>query len=401
MTADPVLLASFVFASCLCALATFVLYPVAVCLIGGLAREKPSGSAGVLPSVAFIVVARNAEALVGEKIDNTIALDYPRELLRRIFVSDGSTDRTAEILAAREPDGLQALVFEEHVGKAEGLNRAVASCDAEVLVFSDADAILETDAVRRLVRRYADPEVGGVCGQRVLSKEGTQLREAQSRYIDVDSRIKILESRIGSISSNDGKLYSIRRSLFAPIAPGVTDDLYSCLTVVEKGWRFVFEPDARARVRVPARNPSHELERRRRIVARSLRGIFLKRRLLNPFRYGLYSASLLINKVLRRMIPFVLGGLLLSSALLVPRAPVLMTVLAPQLLGYLAALSYPLFFRRHLTATLAGRVAATGYYFCLGNYGTLMGVLDFVRGRTFTKWDPVKTGGEVSAARVA
>ena len=195
------------------------------------------------------------------------------------------------------------------------------------------------------------------------------------------------------MTSNDGKLYAVRRSLFRPIAPGATDDLYACLSIVEQGRHFVFEPRARAWIRTPSRNPAHELVRRRRIVARSLRGIFLKRALLNPLRHGSFALQLFVNKVCRRLLPLflvLLFGTSLALTLLEPHAAWALAALLLQLGFYALALAHLVLARKRVP--LIGALASVAYYFCVGNLGTLLGLADFLRGREAVKWDPVKTG---------
>ena len=256
-------------------------------------------------------------------------------------------------------------------------------------MFSDADALLDPDALRRLTRWFGDPEVGGVCGRRVLHKDAASLKEAQGRYIDLDSAIKRLESLRGSITSNDGKLYAMRRKLFQRIPPAVTDDLYTSLSVVRQGYRFVFEPSAVARIHVPSRSEAHELQRRRRIVGRSLRGIFAQRELLNPFRHGWFAVGLAVNKVGRRLLPVFLIVLLATSLVLAFRWPVFAAFAALQVAAYGAALLYPAL-PEAWQRTVPGRVAGAARYFCLGCLGTLLGFCDWVAGRRILKWDPVK-----------
>ena len=305
-----------------------------------------------------------------------------------MFVSDGSSDRTAEVLRAVRSPRVRVLVEPRHLGKAAALDRAVRASTGEILVFSDADALLAEDALEHLLAPFADPVVGGVSGQRVILEERGDLVDAQRGYIAADSTVKRAETLLGSTSSNDGKLYAIRRSLYRAIEPGATDDLFNCLAVVEQGRRFVFEPRARAFIRTPSRNARHELARRRRIVARSLHGIAAKRRLLNPLRHGFFSIQLLVNKVLRRMLPLFFVGLLVASAVLAVEHPWARLVLGAQLAFLVLAAA-----RRPLAAFgPLGLAASLAYYFCVGNLGTLLGVIDFARGQVTVKWDPIKTG---------
>jgi cellulose synthase/poly-beta-1,6-N-acetylglucosamine synthase-like glycosyltransferase len=370
-------------------LLVFGLYPLTLVLLGLVRGARAPRPAVPGRSVSLLVAVRNAEGLVEEKVRNALALESA-EALEIVFVSDGSTDRTVERL--RAAGGARVLVLElvEHRGKALALNHGAERCRGEILVLSDVDALLVPDAVRRLVEHFADESVGGVCGQRVIHEGPGELVGAQERYIAADSALKRAESRLGSVTSNDGKLYAVRRSLFRPIAPGATDDLYTALSVVEQGRRFVFEPRARAYIRTPSRNPAHEIVRRRRIVARSLRGIFLKRALLNPLRHGSFAIQLLVNKVCRRLLPLFLALLLGASLALAPLAAWARVMLFLQLGFYGLALLHPVLGRARIP--LLGTLASVAYYFCVGNLGTLLGLTDFLRGREATKWDPIKAG---------
>jgi hypothetical protein len=166
----------------------------------------------------------------------------------------------------------------------------------------------------------------------------------------------------------------------------VTDDLYTCLAVVRQGYRFVFEPRARACIQASSRDRRHELRRRRRIVSRSLHGIWLSREVLNPLRHGLFAVNLLINKVLRRLLPVFLILTFVSSVLLAFAHPAVALLLAGQAAFYLLALSYRWILPRSRTAGRWARLGSVAYYVCLGNLGNLLGVVDFVRGKRVAKW---------------
>lgn len=373
-------------------LLVFGLYPLVVLCAGWRRAERGRSGAALAPapSVSLLVAVRNGEGLVGEKVRNSLALRHSAER-QAVFVSDGSTDRTVERLRAEAGPGVEVLEVVAHHGKAHALNAGAERCRGEILVFSDADALLPPDALEWLLAPFADQAVGGVCGQRVIQDGGGNgLSAAQGSYIAADSGLKRAESRLGSVTSNDGKLYAIRRSLFRPIAPGATDDLYSCLSVVEQGRRFVFEPRALAFIRTPSRDEGHELARRRRIVSRSLHGISAKRALLNPLRHGAFALQLLVNKVCRRLLPLFLLGLFASSLALSFLAPhwIARLALAGQLAFYGLALAQPLLAR----VPRLGKLAATARYFCVGNLGTLLGLADFLRGREAVKWEPRKSG---------
>jgi glycosyltransferase involved in cell wall biosynthesis len=384
-----------VLALCLAALAGFALYLPLLWLAARrrpARRPAPPGPTARPPALSLLVAVRNGSGTIEKKIDNALGLDYPADRLQVVVVSDGSTDGTDAILRAREARDaprLRCLVIEEHAGKAAALNRGMRECSGEIVVFSDADAIIEPGALPALAGHFADPAVGGVCGRRVIAAEGRGLRHAQRRYVGFDSAIKALESRSGRITSNDGKLYAIRRDLFRDIPGGVTDDLYVAMAVISQGRDFIFEPGARAAVRLPSRDAAHEVARRRRIVARSLCGIREMRRLLDPRRYGAFAVGLFTNKVLRRLMPVCLVLIFASSAALAPLHPAAAAFLALQAAFYAAALAYPVL--HHVAGNRAvARAASVPFYICVGAWGTLLGLADFLRGRSVSRWDPAK-----------
>ncbi len=382
-----------VLALCAAAVAGFALY---LPLLWVAARHRPPRTAAPAvppPALSMLVAVRNGADYIERKIDNALSLDYPPDRLQVVVVSDGSTDATASILRARssgDEPRLTCVICEEHVGKADALNRGMRRCTGEIVVFSDADALLEPAALSALAGHFSDPVVGGVCGQRVIAgAEGRGLRHAQRRYVGFDSAIKALESRTGRITSNDGKLYAIRRALFRDIPGGVTDDLYVAMSVISQGRDFLFEPAARAAVRLPSRNATHEVARRRRIVARSLRGIREMRRLLDPRRHGTFAVGLFANKVLRRLLPVCLILVFATTAALSSYHPAAAAFLALQAAFYAVALSYPLL-RLVAGNRAVSRAASVPFYICVGAWGTLLGLADFLRGHSVSRWDPVK-----------
>lgn len=374
------------------AVAAFLSYPLAMRIAAVWLLSPRTAVDDDTPSVTVLLAVRNGAEMLRDKIHNTLTLDYPQERLNLVVVSDGSTDETTAILETEQSPRLKWERLATHRGKDEALNVGLPLCDGEILVFTDLDAKVEPGALRALVGHFRDPLVGGVCGQRLIGTDRADLDQAQSDYITADSYIKRLESQLGSITSNDGKLFAVRRCLCRPIPPGVTDDLYRCLSVVAERFRFVYEPRAVARIRTPSRTASHEVRRRRRIVARSLCGIFKHAELLNPCRYGLFSVGLLTNKVLRRLLPLGLLGLLVSSALLASVSVLALLVLLVLAGAGALAVGYPLLCRGVTAASRPCRLSGAAFYLCVGGLGTLLGVWDYLSGRTVVRWEPQKSG---------
>ena len=370
----------------------FLLNPLMIWIVYLIKGKKTVRYSTTHPSVSLITVFHGGEDLIVDKIKNCLSLNYPSENYEIIFFSDGPSDGTKDLVKPFIDKRVRFLSSPTYEGKAIGINKAVQHSSGEIIIFSDVDAILGENAIIGLVNYFNDPEVGGVCGERVIYENKSKLMKAQSVYIRFDSFIKRLESQIGSISSNDGKVYAIRRDLFQMIPPAVTDDLYECLSIVRQNRHFLFEPDVKAFVKAPSRSPAHEIERRRRIVSTSLRGIYLMRGLLNPFKYGLFSIRLIINKVIRRLLPICLLVMFISSIFLAFYSPIITMILFLQIAFYVLAFCYRALFQYLPFVGIIARITSVTYYFCLANYGSFLGLLDFAMGRKITRWKPVKTG---------
>lgn len=371
-------------------LTPLVLYPMGVMILSRFPGRKEVRPWDKQPLVTLVVAVRNGERLIEKKIINSLNLDYPEGKLDLLFFSDGSTDKTEAIIKRYTHRGVRLCTASTHRGKNHALNAVMGHTRGEIIVFSDADALLVPDALKKLVRHFGDASVGGVCGRRGIVKEAAPLKEAQNDYIRMDSVIKRLESRITGITTNDGKLYAIRKELFCPIAEGVTDDLFVALTVRKQGKRFVFEPEGKAEICLPSRSPGHEIERRRRIVTGSLRCLLIHRALLNPFRHGFFSLGLLANKVFRRGMPFFLIIIFITTFFLSSLATLFTLLFLLQTGCYLVSFCHPLLWRTPKAPGPLSKISSTGFYFCIANLGTLLGVVDFLLGKKVTRWEPVK-----------
>src|SRR5690606_37094206 len=229
---------------------TYVLFP-AILFVRGLLWRKPYRAEDITPSVSMIIAAYNEAASIGEKLENVLTLDYPRDCLEVIVASDGSTDDTESIVARYADRGVKLLALPRQ-GKAGALNTAVASARGEVLVFSDANSAYAPDAIRQLVRPFADPDVGGVAGNQVYlsQKRGAdgaaQTGDGERTYWGFDRLLKQIQSEAGNTISATGAIYAIRRSLFPGVPEGVTDDFATSTAVIAQGYRLVFAPGAQA-----------------------------------------------------------------------------------------------------------------------------------------------------------
>jgi cellulose synthase/poly-beta-1,6-N-acetylglucosamine synthase-like glycosyltransferase len=364
----------------------YFLFPLLVVLRGMLVK-RPYRSEDVqpLPLVSVVIAAYNEEKEIGEKLNNILSLEYPRDRLEVIIASDGSTDRTNDIVKGYEGRGIKLLAL-PRLGKAAVLNAAVSAAQGEILVFSDANSMFKSDALRALVRPFADPEVGGVAGNQVYLKKGAGSVGAGERsYWDFDRILKEYESQSGNTISATGAIYAIRRSLFQPVMEGVTDDFYTSTSVIEQGSRLVFAPDAVAYEAV-AGTSRGEFGRKVRVITRGLRGVFIaRRRLLNPFRYGFYAIQLFSHKALRRLVVFPLLLLLLVNPFLWKSGLFYQLTMIGQLGFYgLGLLGWRLDGSRFKRT----RILTIPYFFCLVNAAVVLATLNILRGQQIKRWEP-------------
>lgn len=362
---------------------TFVLFPAWI-LLRGLLVKRPYRSADITPSVSLVIAAYNEAASIGKKIENILALDYPRDRLECIIASDGSTDNTEEIIRSYEDRGIKLLAL-PRLGKNPVLTAAAEAASGEILIFSDANSMYASDAVRVLVKPFADPQVGGVAGNQVyLSNRRMASRTAGERgYWDFDRMLKIFESRAGNVISATGSIYAIRRDLFHPIAPGLVDDFMASTEVIVQGYRLVFAENAFAYEEV-AHSRQLEFGRKVRITLQGLKTVLLRRKLLNPFRYGFYAVQLLSHKLLRRLVVFPLLVLLITSPLLWNHGIFYQLSTLAQLAFYGCAIAGLVFERQRIGKL---KIFTVPFYFTMIYAAALVAVVKLLNGQEISRWE--------------
>lgn len=345
----------------------------------------------VVPDISILVAVHNGEKHIVEKVENCTALDYPKSKLNIVIVSDGSTDKTVEnVQSLLKNSSIQLVIVPEHRGKNYAINQGRKLCNGDIVIMTDVTAQISTGALFRILHWFSASEVGGVCSRKQLIVSNKGMEESQASYLSYDDLIKNCESRISSIAANEGYFYAVRKDLLNDIPDGVTDDSYTAMSVVRAGYRFLYDPKARASQPVRARSKSGEIARRRRIVSGSLMGINMMRSLLNPFKYPLYSVILFSHKVLRRLTPFLFIIMTFSTFMLIPQHTGFTVYASIQTIGFLLflGLHYDIVVPERLPQLL-GRPLSIWHYFFLGNWGTLRGVLDFFSGVRYVRWTSV------------
>lgn len=363
---------------------TYAIFPL-LTLLRGLLWRKPYHSAEITPRVSLIIAAYNEAQNIGAKLDNVLALTYPRQKLEVIVASDGSTDGTDEIVRGYTTHGIRLLSLPRG-GKAPALNAAVAAATGDILVFSDANSMYAPNAIHALVRPFADPTVGGVAGNQVYLKEkgGGASGGGEQSYWSFDRKLKQLQSAAGNAISATGAIYAIRRFLFQPVPGGVTDDFTISTGVITQGQRLVFAPDAIAYEPV-AGSGDREFGRKVRIITRGLRAVIVRRELLNPFRYGFYALQIFSHKVLRRLVVIPLLLLLPASPLLWNQGWFYQAALAAQLVVYGCGLLGFV-----LSNSRWGKMNffSIPFFFCMVNFASLLAAWNIIRGHRIERWEP-------------
>lgn len=359
----------------------YIGFPLLVFVKGALFPVRHR-TAPITPPVSMIVAAYNEAGTIAEKIRNIAELDYPADQFEAIIASDGSDDGTPDIVRAGAAGRIRLLDLPRQ-GKAGALNAAVAVAGGEILVMSDANSLYAPDALRQLVRHFADERVGGVAGnQRYAKDKANKANAGETTYWGFDRQLKVWESRAGNAISATGAIYAIRRSLFQGVPIGVTDDFAVSTSVIAQGYRLVFEPDAVA-YELAAGSQKREFGRKVRIMTRGLAGVMLRSELLNPLRHGFYSLQLFTHKLLRRLLFIPLVIIFASNLALATSGWLYALAMIAQVVFYGVALTGALLISR---GRQPSRPVAMVTYACMVYAAAAVAAWNIVRGRRIVSW---------------
>lgn len=353
-------------------------YPLVLAVLG---RLRPRGVTAprtdYVPTVSILLPVHNESRVIRDKLENLLSIDYPREALEIIVISDGSTDDTPAVAGSFSEQGVRVVEVGERRGKANALNRGLEAARGEILVFTDASIMLRADALRKIVRHFQDTAVGCVSGEDHIEDGGGE--GAYGRY---ELFLRRKESQVASIVGASGSFYAQRRDICQPFLEGMAPDFLSVLNTVEAGYRSISDGEAVGTM-TSVKSPRDEYRRKVRTLVRGFAALSAKRHLLDPRRYGLFSFLLVSHKLLRWLVPFFMIAALLANAALVS-VPVYQVTLALQLLGYVMAgaafMGVPL-----LRDATPVRICL---YFVNVNVAILAAWLTYWRGTRLEVWTP-------------
>ncbi|MEW6403157.1 MAG: glycosyltransferase family 2 protein, partial [Chloroflexota bacterium] len=245
---------------------TYFGYPILVTLFAK-TRRSALLQRGSPPSITLLIAAYNEEAVIEGKLRNSLALEYPRDKLQILVVSDGSSDRTPEIVGRFSADGVELMHSPERRGKMAAINRAMPHARGDVIVFSDANNYYQPDTLIHLTTPFSDEKIGAVSGSKVIDRGDGNLGASEGLYWKYESFIKKQESRLGSCTSVAGEIFALRKNLYAPPPNNIiNDDFYIGMQAIRQGYRLVYVPEAKSSERVSA-SAKDEIIRRTRINA--------------------------------------------------------------------------------------------------------------------------------------
>lgn len=384
---------------------TYAGYPL---LLWALARFKrqPGPFEPATPPVTLLIAAFNEERVIAQKIENSLALDYPRNQLQILVADDGSDDNTRHIIQRYAAQGVELSYNPPRRGKIGAINRAMAQARGKIVVFSDATNIYQPNVLRELIAPFADPTVGAVTGARSIVAGDGALGESEGLYWKYESFIQQQETRLGSCTAAAGDILAVRRTLFEPPPDNVViDDFYMIMRLIKRGYRIYHAPDARTSERVSL-TAQHEVERRARMIAGRYQAISMAGSLL-PFNRPLIVWQVVSHKFMRPLVPLAMIGALImngwavafppaagGSALLRLAPPFNWVMLGLQALFYVLAGVGNLVERR----SGIGRALYLPAFLVNSNFAALIGLFRFLTKGQSTLWSRAPRRNDLQGA---
>lgn len=325
----------------------------------------------ILPKVSLIISAYNEEDIIEQKIKNSLELDYPKDKLEIIVANDGSKDKTSEIVK-KYPE-IKLLDYKENEGKTQTQNKAVKEASGEILVFSDANAMYNPDAIKKIVRNFADKSVGAVCGElRYKDINDSGAADGEGLYWKYERILKKWESNIYSTLGANGSIYAIRKELYEPLPADIISDFVEPLMIVKRGYRCIYEPEAIS-FEKPEGDFKKEFKRKVRIITRSLRGFLYIKDLV---KFNFIGFALISHKLLRWLAPIFMILLFISNLLY--HKDIYLYFLFGQVIFYGFAL---------LGLKFKNKLFYIPSYFTMVNYAALKAIIKFIKGEKYISWN--------------
>lgn len=361
----------------------YLLYPLIIAILS-LLLNRNIKKASIFPFVTIVTSAYNEEQHIKETIENKLKLDYPKEKLEIIVVSDGSTDKTDEIVQQFEGSNVHLLRQEPRQGKTAALNMAIPKANGEIIVFSDSNSIYSKNALKELAANFADNSVGYVTGKMIYTNpDGSTIGNGCSAYMKYENLLRKIETSIGSVVGVDGGIDAIRKELFSPMRADQLPDFVLPLKIIEQGYRVVYDPSAL--LNEHALNKSaDEYKMRVRVSLRALNAIKDMKHLLNPAKYGLFAWQLFSHKVLRYSVFILLIAMYISNLMLISKGSFYSAILIFQNMFYASALAGFYLEKKEINL----KIFYIPFYFCLINLASAHAFWKLLNNERQVTWVP-------------
>ena len=363
---------------------TYLGYPLLIVLLAKFFPKTRKVDVLSTPTVTWIVPCFNEEAVISSKIENLVALDYPKNKLEVILITDGSTDRTVEY--AKSYKDVKVLHQDTRAGKAAAENRAMKFANGEIIVFNDANTMVSSNALKLMIKHYADPQVGGVSGAKgiIVDQKDTAASEGEGLYWKYESMIKNADSNFNSLMGAAGELVSFRSELVMDLPEDtILDDFMQSFNILKQGYIMIYEPKAKAE-ETSSINVEEELKRKMRIAAGGWQSMSRLPFMLNILKRPIQAWMYISHRALRWSVTaFALPILYLLTAFSLESNNLLIIALfiAQSTFYFIALIGHQ--FR---DKSLPGSVLAI-YYFVLMNYAVIVGFQRFIGGKQGGAWE--------------
>lgn len=363
---------------------TYLGYPLLIVLLAKFFPKTRKVDVLSTPTVTWIVPCFNEEAVISSKIENLMALDYPKNKLEVILITDGSTDRTVEY--AKSYKEVKVLHQNTRAGKAAAENRAMKFANGEIIVFNDANTMVSSNALKLMIKHYADPQVGGVSGAKgiIVDQKDTAASEGEGLYWKYESMIKNADSNFNSLMGAAGELVSFRSELVMDLPEDtILDDFMQSFNILKQGYIMIYEPKAKAE-ETSSINVEEELKRKMRIAAGGWQSMSRLPFMLNILKRPIQAWMYISHRALRWSVTaFALPILYLLTAFSLESNNLLIIALfiAQSTFYFIALIGHQ--FR---DKSLPESVLAI-YYFVLMNYAVIVGFQRFIGGKQGGAWE--------------
>ncbi|MFH1891804.1 MAG: glycosyltransferase family 2 protein [Candidatus Zixiibacteriota bacterium] len=334
----------------------------------------------ITPGVSIVISAHNEQKTIGPKIESCLALDYPGEKLEIIVASDGSDDRTNEIVSQYRDSGVELIAIPERNGKHYAQKKGIDAACHEIIVLTDATTFLEADSISKIVRSFADPGIGCVSGRDRIAESG-EPSQGEGLYVRYEMSLRSLESRVSSLIGVSGSFFAVRKEICDTWYSDMSSDFFIPIVAYMQGFRTVLDDEAIGSYTL-VKNPEQEFQRKVRTIVHGVEVTCRLRRILNPLVYGFYSFQMLSHKCMRWLVPYCLIICLATNSMLAGTSVCFDILLAAQFIFYLSAVAA--FLIKPLERHSLFRIP---FFFGMANLSILIGWWKYISGERYVTWD--------------